>query len=70
MKTSDNPLITSAPQRGGDVLNTPDPRRGEYHFAWKQQREMATAGPRAHPAHAVEGNAQTREQTRAFTGAT
>jgi EmrB/QacA subfamily drug resistance transporter len=23
----DNPLITSAPRRGGDVLNTPDPRR-------------------------------------------
>jgi EmrB/QacA subfamily drug resistance transporter len=27
METSDDPLITSAPRRGGDVLNTPDPRR-------------------------------------------
>jgi EmrB/QacA subfamily drug resistance transporter len=27
MKTSYNPLITSAPRSGGDVLNTPDPRR-------------------------------------------
>ena len=27
METSGNPLITSAPRRGGDVLNTPDPRR-------------------------------------------
>src|SRR6266545_3097915 len=24
---NDNPLITSAPRRGGDVVNTPDPRR-------------------------------------------
>jgi EmrB/QacA subfamily drug resistance transporter len=27
METSDDPLITSAPRGGGDVLNTPDPRR-------------------------------------------
>ena len=27
METSGNPLITSAPRSGGDVLNTPDPRR-------------------------------------------
>jgi hypothetical protein len=27
METVDNPLITSAPRSGGDVLNTPDPRR-------------------------------------------
>ena len=27
METSANRLITSAPRRGGDVLNTPDPRR-------------------------------------------
>ena len=27
METSGDPLITSAPRRGGDVLNTPDPRR-------------------------------------------
>jgi EmrB/QacA subfamily drug resistance transporter len=27
MKTVDNPLITSAPRSGGDLLNTPDPRR-------------------------------------------
>jgi len=27
METSGNPLITSTPRSGGDVLNTPDPRR-------------------------------------------
>jgi EmrB/QacA subfamily drug resistance transporter len=27
METSGNPVITSAPRSGGDVLNTPDPRR-------------------------------------------
>jgi EmrB/QacA subfamily drug resistance transporter len=27
METSGNPLITSAPRSGGDVVNTPDPRR-------------------------------------------
>jgi MFS family permease len=27
MEKVDNPLITSAPRTGGDVLNTPDPRR-------------------------------------------
>jgi EmrB/QacA subfamily drug resistance transporter len=27
METSDDPLITSAPRSGGDVLNRPDPRR-------------------------------------------
>ena len=27
METSGTPLITSAPRSGGDVLNTPDPRR-------------------------------------------
>jgi EmrB/QacA subfamily drug resistance transporter len=27
MQTVDNPLITSAPRSGGDVLSTPDPRR-------------------------------------------
>src|SRR3981081_3496449 len=27
MATVDNPLITSAPRSGGDVLDTPDPRR-------------------------------------------
>jgi EmrB/QacA subfamily drug resistance transporter len=27
METSDDPLITSAPRRGGDALNAPDPRR-------------------------------------------
>jgi hypothetical protein len=27
METSGNPLITSAPRSGGDVLHTPDPRR-------------------------------------------
>jgi EmrB/QacA subfamily drug resistance transporter len=27
METSGNPLITSAPRSGGDVMNTPDPRR-------------------------------------------
>ena len=27
METSGNPLTTSAPRRGGDVLSTPDPRR-------------------------------------------
>jgi predicted MFS family arabinose efflux permease len=27
METVDNPLITSAPRSGGDVLNAPDPRR-------------------------------------------
>jgi hypothetical protein len=27
MEKVDNPLITSRPRTGGDVLNTPDPRR-------------------------------------------